>query len=419
MFKLTGTRFTAICLKFLLRVNAPVRKWYIGNNSATGKEGTGNMHFLTTKRGRLWAWLVTLLIGGLLVWGTQHDARIYHDPILQVTQVKTGTPTKETDDFHNVDRQTKQTLTGKLLNGSHRGRQLTITNTYSQSGAMDQRYHVGSQLFVVLHTHADGHLSATAKDIKRDTPLVFMLWLVVGLLLLIMQFSGFMAFLSVAANGVLFLLAILLNGSTQGAQVLWIFGSLAVVFAALTLWLVLGANRQMVITLATTLGGTAFSIIVALLVFHFTHEKGMYYESMQYVTQLPRPLFLAETLLGSLGAVMDESTDIISSLFALKRERPELSAIQVFKSGRQIGSTIMGPLINVLFFIFVADTFPMAMLYLKNGNSWGYTFSMNMSMGVVQSLISGIGIVLAVPLASFLASRFIEKKVMAWVQLRR
>jgi uncharacterized membrane protein len=34
-------------------------------------------------------------------------------------------------------------------------------------------------------------------------------------------------------------------------------------------------------------------------------------------------------------------------------------------------------------------------------------------------LISGIGIVLAVPLASFLASRFMEKKVMAWVQLRR
>jgi len=52
----------------------------------------------------------------------------------------------------------------------------------------------------------------------------------------------------------------------------------------------------------------------------------------------------------------------------------------------------------------------MAMLYLKNGNSWGYTFSMNMSMGVVQSLISGIGIVLAVPLASFLASRFMAKK---------
>ena len=73
----------------------------------------------------------------------------------------------------------------------------------------------------------------------------------------------------------------------------------------------------------------------------------------------------------------------------------------------------MGPLINVLFFIFVAETMPMALLYLRNGNSWGYTFSMNMSLGVIQSLISGIGIVLAVPLASYLASRWLNKEVAA------
>ncbi|WP_390892214.1 YibE/F family protein [Levilactobacillus namurensis] len=361
---------------------------------------------------RWWAWLIALILGAVLVMGTQHDAVFYHDPILKVTAVQHQQPTKITDNFQNEDWQTQQTLTGHLLNGQYKGRSLTISNTYSASGAMDQRYRVGSQLFVVLHHHA-GQLSATVKGYKRDTALVFMLWLVVGLLLLIMRFSGLMAFLSVAANGVLFLLAILLNGSTQGAQVLWIFGSLAVVFAALTLWLVLGRTRQMLITLATTLGGTLCAILVALLVFHVTHEKGMFYESMQYVTQLPRPLFLAETLLGSLGAVMDESTDIISSLYALKREQPELTPTQIFKSGRQIGSTIMGPLINVLFFIFVADTFPMALLYLKNGNSWGYTFSMNMSMGVVQSLISGIGIVLAVPLASYLASRWLPKEVRA------
>ena len=361
---------------------------------------------------RWWAWLIALILGAVLVIGTQHDAVFYHDPILKVTAVQHQQPTKITDNFQNEDWQTQQTLTGYLLNGQYQGRSLTISNTYSASGAMDQRYRVGSQLFVVLHHHA-GQLSATVKGYKRDTALVFMLWLVVGLLLLIMRFSGLMAFLSVAANGVLFLLAIFLNGSTQGAQVLWIFGSLAVVFAALTLWLVLGRTRQMLITLATTLGGTLCAILVALLVFHVTHEKGMFYESMQYVTQLPRPLFLAETLLGSLGAVMDESTDIISSLYALKRERPELTPTQIFKSGRQIGSTIMGPLINVLFFIFVADTFPMALLYLKNGNSWGYTFSMNMSMGVVQSLISGIGIVLAVPLASYLASRWLPKEVRA------
>ena len=107
---------------------------------------------------------------------------------------------------------------------------------------------------------------------------------------------------------------------------------------------------------------------------------------------------------------MDESTDIISSLFALKMERPDVSRKQLFLSGRNIGKSIMGPLINVLFFIFMGETLSMTLLFLKNGNSWVYSFSMNMSLGMVQSLISGIGIVLAVPVASGLTSFFAEKR---------
>ena len=64
----------------------------------------------------------------------------------------------------------------------------------------------------------------------------------------------------------------------------------------------------------------------------------------------------------------------------------------------------MGPLINVLFLIFIMDTFLNAFLLLKNGNNWGYTFSMAMSLGMVQSLISGIGIVLAIPVVSTLVA---------------
>ena len=110
---------------------------------------------------------------------------------------------------------------------------------------------------------------------------------------------------------------------------------------------------------------------------------------------------------------MDESTDIVASLFQLKTERPDIAPRQVFKSGIQIGRSIMGPLINVLFLIFMADTFAMTLLSFRNGNSWGYTFTMNMSLGMVQSLISGIGIVLAIPVASWLASRLMPKAVMA------
>lgn len=115
---------------------------------------------------------------------------------------------------------------------------------------------------------------------------------------------------------------------------------------------------------------------------------------------------------------MDESTDIIASLMALKTEKPDISAKQIFKSGRQIGGEIMGPLVNVLFFIFVAETLPLALLFLKNANSWGYTFNMTMSLGVVQSLISGIGIVLTIPLACGITSLMIGGHK-SWGRLQR
>lgn len=364
---------------------------------------------------RWWPYLVVIL-GALLVFGVAHDDQLYQTPILKIQSVKQISSEKQSDQFNNEDRQVEQKLHGIITNGSNKGKKLTIENTYLKSQATTLGYHRGQKVFLTIH-HNRGQISATISNLKRDTALAFTLWLTVSLLLILMRFSGLMALASVVVNGVLFWLAVSWNTHTQGGIVLVIFGGLAIVFAALTLLIVIGFNRQMLMTLLATIGGTAISIVVALAVFALTHERGVYYESMQYVTQLPRPLFLAETILGSLGAVMDESTDIIASLMALKTEKPDISAKQIFKSGRQIGGEIMGPLVNVLFFIFVAETLPLALLFLKNANSWGYTFNMTMSLGVVQSLISGIGIVLTIPLACGITSLMIGGHK-SWGRLR-
>lgn len=354
-----------------------------------------------------WVIIVIALIGLLGVLGVKFDYVLYHDPIVTISQVKNGKPVKQKDEFQNADTITNQQLVGTVRNGDYKGKQVRFENTFSLSGASDQRYHKGDDVFVIMRQKGE---KVTIREAKRDVPLAFTAWLTIILLLATMMFSGLMAFTSVAINSILFYWAVRLNGDSNGGKVLLIFGLLTIVFAVVTLWIVMGISHQMLVTLLATLGGTFLSVLVALGVFALTKEKGMYYESMEYVTQLPKPLFLAETILGSLGAVMDESTDIVASLFTLKQEQPELSSKQVYRSGRQIGRTIMGPLINVLFFIFMAETIPMALLYLKNGNTWGYTFSMNMSLGMIQSLISGIGIVLAIPLASWFASLALRRR---------
>lgn len=342
-----------------------------------------------------------------------HNQTFYRQPLAQVITVNNGAKQKQKDNFDNVDHLTNQTLEVKLLNGKFKNREFKLTNQFSDSGGLDQQYRKGDQIFVNLQQNKHHQLSGTIKDYKRDDVLAFLFWLVLALLLLIMRKQGSLAFLSVLLNGVVFFIAIQIDLSLQGNHIMLIFGVLSFVFAIMTLLLVLGPTRQMLATLGATILGTSVAMLISLAVFSWTKERGMYYESMQYVTQVPRPLFLAETLLGSLGAVMDESTDIVATLFELKSLDPDISSTKLFLSGRKVGQTIMGPLVNVLFMIFMADTFTSTLLYIKNGNSWGYTFAMNMSLGTVQSLISGIGIVLAIPVASGLAGLLLGKRVKA------
>lgn len=362
-------------------------------------------------RRRLILLAILLLTGVTALVFTTHNQRFYRRPIAQVEQVKAGSVQRTSDQFKNIDHEHQQTLTVRLLNTGHKGRRFKVSNTYSDSQPMDQRFRPGNQIFLSqLKEHA-GTWSANIAGYKRDSVIVFLVWLVCLMLLLMMGQSGALALASVIVNALLFLLAIELDLKNNGQHVLAIFGVLAVIFTLVSLLLILGPTKKMLATFFATVVGTFAALGVSLLVFALTHERGIYYESMQYVTQVPRPLFVAETLLGSLGAVMDESSDIVATLFELKQLNPNVKRRDLFLSGRSVGKSIMGPLINVLFLIFMADTFTSSLLYIKNGNSWGYTFAMNMSLGTVQSLVSGIGIVLAIPLVSALGALLLGRRV--------
>ena len=95
----------------------------------------------------------------------------------------------------------------------------------------------------------------------------------------------------------------------------------------------------------------------------------------------------------------------------MKKEVEDIAESKLFKSGINIGKELIGPLINILLFIVIAEDLNVVLLYLSNGNSVGYTLNMTLSLGITQLLISAIGIVLTVPVTSFIASRIITRKV--------
>lgn len=350
----------------------------------------------------IWSFLVVLLSGLCLYLFTTHDAFLYQQPVGQIVRVSEGASQKTTDEFENHDQTHQQKLTVLIKNGRFQGQKIKAKNTWSNSGALDQKFHRRQQVFLDLSSKS-GQPTGEISGFKRDTYLVLLVWLVVALLFLTMKTTGLKTLLSVTLNFVIFLIFVNLDVQLNLTHFFWLFALSAVLFTALSLALVIGLNRQCLVTFGAIFSGTVVALVIGVLVLNYGGDD-LHYEALDFATQAPKQLFLSATVIGLLGAVMDAATDIVSTVFEIKRENPQVKQQQLFKSGMEVGRSILGPLINVLLLIFFAETFAMAVLFFRTGNSTGYTFEWTMSLGIVQSLISGIGIALVVPAASALAA---------------
>ncbi|WP_461225046.1 YibE/F family protein [Lacticaseibacillus suihuaensis] len=352
---------------------------------------------------RKWRYLLPVLVFALGFGLARLDAGLYRQPIAQVTTVRVSHTATQKDNLGNNDRLTTQKVAARLLNTARRGQVIHFTNVYSYSGAMDSRLVQGSQVFV-SRTNGGYQL----RDRKRDGVIIGLFGFAVALLILVMRRRFVLSAVSILANVGLLLVALHVEIQNHQTLAWWLFTGLAVLFTAVTTVLVVGFNRQAAVAGFATIGATAAGVALGYLIFTLTGYKNLHLESVKYVTQAPQLLFYVQIIIGALGAVFDECTDITAAVSELAA-----GGAARFRAGMAIGRNIMGPLIAVLFMIFIADTFTESVLWLRNGNSISQTVIWVMGLGFAQSLVSAFGIVLAVPLTAALAAWAAPKEVVA------
>ena len=338
-----------------------------------------------------------------------HDQFLYQAPVGKITAAKTVSSQVVTDDFQNKDRQITQELTVKILNTNHSGlKSLNFKNTSTLSQTTGQIYRLGQQ--VILKKISGSYQIVT---LKRDALIIALLVLFIGFLI---SFESFRAsvflLLSLLLNLIYFVVVIAFNVEFNPPVIL-LFGFLSVIFAASSLLFVLGATKQMLYTFMTTFLTTLLTFSIVLSILKMTGNEGIHFEYLEYVTQNPSEFFFVGTMISVLGAIMDGTGDIVAGLFGLDRQN-KLNQINMtrkdyIKSGISIGQEIIGTLTNVLFMIFMAESLPMTLLLLRNGNSWSYIATVGLNLGLLQTIISAIGIVLAVPITAIFTSFFLTR----------
>lgn len=336
----------------------------------------------------------------------------YERPIAEVMETKLEDSTEMTDMHDNEDRLYTQQIIAEIKNGAQKGQLIHLTNEYSTSGAYDQEYHVGNEVFVSIDTDKKEAADLTGHiiEVKRDKYLLMVAWVFIFTLLFVGKKQGLLSIISLAVNALILSYALDVFIHTSAISLLWICSISVILFTVISLLLVNGFNEKTYAAIVATLLGTFLSLLITYLVMWLTAEKGLRYEEMQFLTRPYKAVFMAGLFIGSLGAVMDVAITMSSSIFGLYEKDHNIPVKALKASGMEIGKDIMGTMTNILFFAYISGSIPMLILYFKNNSPLMFTLSMNLSLELARALAGGIGIVLTIPIGLYITIFFVNRK---------
>ncbi len=182
------------------------------------------------------------------------------------------------------------------------------------------------------------------------------------------------------------------------------------VISFVTLFFISGFNRK-------TLASFISVIIVVLLTVLLTYDIAAGVKLQGFSNEIPGSaahlsyyvnvdfsgLFLGEMLIGLIGAIIDVSISISSSMNEILKSNMSISKGKLLRSGINIGKDILGTMANTLLFAFMSG-FLTLLIWMKIVNYPVRDIINSKIFGgeVFQILCGGIGIILIIPVTAFI-----------------
>jgi uncharacterized membrane protein len=185
-----------------------------------------------------------------------------------------------------------------------------------------------------------------------------------------------------------------------------------------TIYLAHGFNKKTTIALLSTFLTLLATGLFSLLFVHAASLSGLGTEDA-YSLKLGstasinlKGLLLGGILIGTLGVLDDVTTGLSASVFELAKVNPKLKFSELFKSGLSIGREHIASLVNTLVLAYAGASLPIFLTLILNPNHYPTWLILNDELimeEVVRTLAGSLGLVLAVPLTTFLAAFYLSK----------
>lgn len=358
--------------------------------------------------------IIIFIIATLAITFVKFNYFLYDDTIATIETVKTTEiDTQKGYEGRYEEKYYNQQLIGEIKNGNFKGQKVYMENKCTKSGVYDTTYHKGDDVFIEkIDNSKNGKITATVSSPKRDFYVATAIVSMLGFFILIGGSKSMLTVLSLALNLGCFYIVILLY--FKGFNILLLSIPMVIIFAAMLLLFMYERNIKTLLAFAATVITTTITIIIAIISLKFSDNID--YDFLEYIIEPYDPLdaqniFLAEILVGCLGAVMDVVVTMIVTIEEITLANPNIDKKSIIKSCRNVGDEIVGTMIAIMFFTNLASDIPFFILSMRNGIAIRTILRYNYFFEIGRFLTGSIAIVLAIPIASFIGIMYYKRRI--------
>ena len=304
----------------------------------------------------------------------------------------------------------EQILLAEVKTGQYKGE---IMQVYGYVGPLyGGQLKVGDGATLLISTYADGSHVATVYEYNRLPALAV---IVAMFLIATVAVGGKVGAKSLVALAMTLvcLFWILIPLLMKGAPTLLTVFLVCAYITVVTMVILGGVQRKTVCAALGTIAGTALALLFGLVAQGLARVDGLRLTDVEPLLQLRQtgtPLGLRGLLVGgivisALGAVMDVAMSIASALTEVHTVAPNRNTRELFRSGMNIGRDMVGTMTNTLILAFLGSGFALIIyLYSLGLSPYQLISSSYLTIEVVSSISSSIGVILSVPLTALISS---------------
>lgn len=294
----------------------------------------------------------------------------------------------------------KGSIYGKIIN-------LESGDVYQGSNTI---YKVGDKVVIAYARDSAGSESFLITDYVRRTPLLVLFLLFVILTVFIGRWKGLSSIFGMAIS-FLVILKFILPSIYSGSDpvTIAILGSLAII--PVTFFLSHGFNRKTLVAIVGTLISLIVTGILATLFVEATKLTGFASEEAGFLNVFKegtiniKGLLLAGIIIGVLGVLDDITISQSAIVQELKLANPELKAKELYSKAMSVGKDHIASMVNTLILVYTGAALPLLLLFVDNPRPFSELINYEIIADeVVRTLVGSIGLVLAVPITTFIAS---------------